>query len=89
MSTSLKEDILNAVAESKCNTCALSHACNNYDEHHCKENGFRRYETINKITPEEKLDKIIKILKLLVQVDNGLNNNMTESLLDMIDELED
>ena len=44
MSTSLKDDILKAVAESKCNTCALSHACNNYDKHHCKENDYRRYE---------------------------------------------
>lgn len=46
MSTSLKEDVLKAVAESKCNRCALSYACNDYDEHHCKENGFNRYEPI-------------------------------------------
>ena len=61
MSTSLKEDILKAVAESKFNTCALSHACNDYDEHHCKENGFSRYEP----TPSQKkgLNSIIKRLK--------------------------
>ena len=44
MSLNLKQDILNAVAESKCNTCALKYACDDYDEHHCKENGFNRYE---------------------------------------------
>ena len=61
MSTSLKQDILNAVAESKCNTCALLQACNSYDEHHCKENGFSRYEPTLK--QKKELNSIIKKLK--------------------------
>jgi hypothetical protein len=32
--------------KNKCDTCALSHACDDYDEHHCKENNYYRYEPI-------------------------------------------
>ena len=37
---------------------------------------------------EEKLDKTIEVLKILIQVDRGLDNDTTEWLLDMIEELE-
>ena len=57
MSTSLRQDILNAVAESKCNTCRLSHACDDYDEHHCKENNYRRYEPITPINIKRAIKK--------------------------------
>lgn len=63
MSTNLKEDVLKAVAEGKCNTCALSHACNNYDEHHCKENGFSRYEPIEIIRTSSLVNKLKRRLK--------------------------
>lgn len=37
---------------------------------------------------EDKLDKTIEILKFLIQVDNGLSKDITEILLDRIEELQ-
>ena len=45
--------------DNKCNTCALAGACNDYDEYHCKENGYRRYEPIF----SKELNSVIKRLR--------------------------
>lgn len=37
---------------------------------------------------EDKLDKTIEVLKFLIQVDTGLNKDITETLLARIEELQ-
>ena len=81
MSTSLKEDILKAVAESKCNTCVLSHACDDYDKHHCEENGFSRYEPMvnNKLNPIiKKLKRRLKRAEERYLILKSKENNLSE-----------